>query len=400
MDAAARDQLGPHAVGVSGREAQRLGLHPLRYRRNEVGGRLGQEAAARAEAQVHFDKWFKAASEFAGTAQFAASQGWQNRAAFLMHQATEQFYHCTLLTLTLYSPKSHKLNFLRGHAEAIAPTVGALIEAAGLAPPRPGLLGRLDPWPWLGALAFAVMLVFVAWPLGELATQSFIGQESGRFGIENYAKLDPLTVSLSHPEAMASLVSGKTEITAHFTSAPFMYQQLADPRVRRVLNSYDVFGGPHTFNSVWAMGRYRTQNPQIMAAFIAALDRAMGMIKDDPAGMADLWIEDQRSRLPKDDTVKLIRDPENVWTTTPMKIMAFAEFMHRTGGIRAKPDTWQDVYVEDIADIDTYLDRIGRDTVERLSATATAFLVDPFRQWIKTPEEVAALLAQDTEVTA
>lgn len=57
-------------------------------------------------------------------------------------------------------------------------------------------------------------------------------------------------------------------------------------------------------------------------------------------------------------------------------------------------------YVEDIADIDTYLDRIGRDTVERLSATATAFLVDPFRQWIKTPEEVAALLAQDTEVTA
>lgn len=81
---------------------------------------------ARAEAQVHFDKWFKAASEFAGTAQFAASQGWQNRAAFLMHQATEQFYHCALLTLTLYSPKSHKLNFLRGHAEAIAP---ALIEA-------------------------------------------------------------------------------------------------------------------------------------------------------------------------------------------------------------------------------------------------------------------------------
>lgn len=57
-------------------------------------------------------------------------------------------------------------------------------------------------------------------------------------------------------------------------------------------------------------------------------------------------------------------------------------------------------YVEDIADIDTYLDRIGRDTVAHLSATATAFLVDPFRQWIKTPEEVAALLAQNAEVTA
>ena len=119
--------------------------------------------------------------------------------------------------------------------------------------------------------------------------------------------------------------------------------------MRRVLNSYDVLGGPHTFNSVWAMGRYRTANPQIMAAFIAALDRAMGMIKDDPEGMTDLWIEDQRSRLPKAEVLKIIRDPENQWTTTPQKIMAYAEFMHRNGGIRAMPGTWQDVYVEDIA---------------------------------------------------
>jgi hypothetical protein len=40
-------------------------------------------------------------------------------AAFLLHQATERFYHCTLLVLTLYSPKSHKLNFLRSHAEQL-----------------------------------------------------------------------------------------------------------------------------------------------------------------------------------------------------------------------------------------------------------------------------------------
>jgi glutaconate CoA-transferase subunit A len=38
-----------------------------------------------------------------------------------------------------------------------------------------------------------------------------------------------------------------------------------------------------------------------------------------------------------------------------------------------------------------YLDRIGRDRSERLAATATTFLADPFRQWIKTPEEVEGL---------
>lgn len=42
-------------------------------------------------------------------------------AAFLFHQATERLYHTVLLVLTLYSPKSHRLNFLRSHCEEIAP---------------------------------------------------------------------------------------------------------------------------------------------------------------------------------------------------------------------------------------------------------------------------------------
>jgi NitT/TauT family transport system substrate-binding protein len=191
----------------------------------------------------------------------------------------------------------------------------------------------------------------IALPAVKVSIQAVILQMAAEkaFGPGNHTRLDHLTVSMSHPDGMAAMLSGRSEITAHFSSAPFQYQQLADPRVRRVLSSYDVLGGPHTFNSVWAMGRYRSGNPEIMAAFIAALDRAMGMIKDDPEGMAELWIADQGSRLHKDDAVKIIRDPEIAWTTTPQKIMAFAAFMHRNGSIRVRPERWQDVYVEDIA---------------------------------------------------
>lgn len=82
--------------------------------------------AEKAEARVHFERWFAGASEFLATAKFAEGEGWKNRAAFLLHQAAEQLYHCTLLVLTLYSPKSHRLNFLRSKAEQIAPS---LIEA-------------------------------------------------------------------------------------------------------------------------------------------------------------------------------------------------------------------------------------------------------------------------------
>jgi predicted nucleotidyltransferase/HEPN domain-containing protein len=76
---------------------------------------------ARKEAQGYFDQWFNSAAGFLDTARYASSQGRRNEAAFLFHQATERLYHCVLLVLTLYSPKSHKLNFLRSQAEREAP---------------------------------------------------------------------------------------------------------------------------------------------------------------------------------------------------------------------------------------------------------------------------------------
>lgn len=81
---------------------------------------------ARAEAQKHFDRWFESAARRAELASAALAKGYLNEAAFDFHQATERFYHCALLVLTLYSPKSHRLNFLRSHAEEVAPE---LVEA-------------------------------------------------------------------------------------------------------------------------------------------------------------------------------------------------------------------------------------------------------------------------------
>jgi len=81
---------------------------------------------ARIEAQKHFDSWFESATAFAASAKFLVERGNFNEAAFNYHQATERLYHCTLLVISLYSPKSHRLNFLRSQCEQIAP---ALVEA-------------------------------------------------------------------------------------------------------------------------------------------------------------------------------------------------------------------------------------------------------------------------------
>jgi uncharacterized protein len=77
------------------------------------------EEAARAEAQKYFDEWFSNAGKRFESARFLIEKGYSKQAAFDLHQTTEQLYHCLLLTLTLYSPKSHKLNFLRAQAEPL-----------------------------------------------------------------------------------------------------------------------------------------------------------------------------------------------------------------------------------------------------------------------------------------
>jgi iron(III) transport system permease protein len=59
--------------------------------------------------------------------------------------------------------------------------------ALGAAGGRGGWRARLaDPWTVLTLVALAVLAVFVAVPLAELVRQSVVGQESGRFGLENF----------------------------------------------------------------------------------------------------------------------------------------------------------------------------------------------------------------------
>jgi len=190
----------------------------------------------------------------------------------------------------------------------------------------------------------------IALPAVKVSIQAVTLQMAAEkvFGAGEQDKLDGLTVSLSHPDGMANMLSGKPEITAHFTSAPFMYQELEDSRVHKVLDSYEVLGGPHTFNAVWTSAKFYNENHKVVQAFLAALDDALAQIHSDPAGVAALWIKSENSKLPPGQVEKMVRAPENEWTAVPKKIMAYADFMHRTGTLAVKPDRWQDVFFDDI----------------------------------------------------
>jgi NitT/TauT family transport system substrate-binding protein len=69
------------------------------------------------------------------------------------------------------------------------------------------------------------------------------------FGEASYEKLDPMTVSMGHPDAFTALNSGGGEVASHFSSAPFQYRQLKMPGYHQVVSSYDIIG-PHSVSCI------------------------------------------------------------------------------------------------------------------------------------------------------
>jgi NitT/TauT family transport system substrate-binding protein len=173
------------------------------------------------------------------------------------------------------------------------------------------------------------------------------------WGAEHYDKLDPLTVTMAHPDAMTALLSGRSEIDSHFASAPFYYYELATPGIRQVLKSYDAVGGRHTNGVLLGSKRFHDANPQICAAVLAAFAEANTAIKADPRGCAALYLElthDKKNGVA--DVAKMVADPDVEYTATPVKVMAFVEFMHRVGRIKHKPADWRELFFAEAHGLD------------------------------------------------
>jgi len=168
------------------------------------------------------------------------------------------------------------------------------------------------------------------------------------YGEKDFEKLDPLTISMTPPDATVALLKGGAQITAAFSVPPFQYQQLEDKSVHTVLNSFEVMGGSHTFTAIWTSAKFRDANPVLYKAFVAALKEATQIVAKDPRAAAALWIEDSQSRLPLDTAGKIVSGPQVHWTMVPENTMKYAEFMASVGRLKAKPESWKDYFFPEI----------------------------------------------------
>lgn len=171
---------------------------------------------------------------------------------------------------------------------------------------------------------------------------------ANEYGMENYDKLNHLTVSLPQAEATAAMMSGELEITANFSVAPFQYLQLQNPDIRKVLSSYDVLGGPLSMGVVYTTDRYYAENPEIVAAFRAAYAEANQFIESNPEQAARTYQRMSKDSMKLEDIVNLIKDPDFFFDTVPRKTKRLADFMHDIGRMKNRIESWQDLFFPEV----------------------------------------------------
>ncbi|WP_122858670.1 ABC transporter substrate-binding protein [Pseudomonas viridiflava] len=188
----------------------------------------------------------------------------------------------------------------------------------------------------------------IAVPAVSVSVQSRYLQYAAakQWGDKEFARLDKYTISLPHPDAAASLIAGGTELTGHFSNPPYQDQELRNPNVHVVLNTYDLFG-PNSPTVLFATEKFRNENPKTYKAFIEALSEAEQFVRKDIGAAADTYIRVTKSKIDRVELLKIIDQPELQFTITPKNTYPLAEFLYRVGAIKNRPASWKDYFFQD-----------------------------------------------------
>ena len=115
--------------------------------------------------------------------------------------------------------------------------------------------------------------------------------------------------------------------------------------MRTITSAYKIMGGATTNLVFVTTDKFRSDNPKLYAATLAALDEAIAWTNADKRRAARLYIEmTKEKKLSEDEIVAIISGEGFDFSTTPKKVGALAQFMAKIGSLKSKPATWKDMF--------------------------------------------------------
>jgi len=191
----------------------------------------------------------------------------------------------------------------------------------------------------------------IAVPSVKISTQAIMLQmaASAAFGQDNYTKLDPLTVSLSHPDATLAFINNTAGVNAHFSTSPFYEQEIKTPGAHLITTSYEILGGPATALVITTSAKFREANPKAYRAVLDATKEAIETINKDKRAASKFYLEAANDTKNTVDNINAtISDKDYAFTLQPQKVFATALFMAKIGSIKKAPASIDDLFFGDI----------------------------------------------------
>lgn len=189
----------------------------------------------------------------------------------------------------------------------------------------------------------------ISTPSVKVSIQAVVLQMAAakKWGDKEAFKLDPMTVSMKHPSAMAALLAGGQAVKSHFATLPTSYAELKSGKVHNVLTSYDVLGGEHSTVAMYNTQKWKDDNPKLYGCVWQSYRKAMAWINANKKDAAALFHRFTKSKLKIEDIEGMVGDTNEMhYSLSPSRTMQFAKFMHSIGAIKNMPESWKDYYWE------------------------------------------------------
>lgn len=189
----------------------------------------------------------------------------------------------------------------------------------------------------------------IAVPTVKTSTQSILLQmaASKMYGPDQFARFDPMTVQMGHPDAYVAMRNPSHEVRNHFAAPPFQFYALKNvPGARVVTDSTTIIGGPLSQAQFFTTTKFADANPRIIQALRAAAEEARDLIMSDTRTTVDIYREATSDRTPTDEIMEMLAQPGMMdYGLAPQGTMAFARHLNQIGTLRTLPASWKDYYL-------------------------------------------------------
>lgn len=146
----------------------------------------------------------------------------------------------------------------------------------------------------------------------------------------NATRFDDQLITMAHPDGMNALLS-KKEITAHFTSPPYIFMEKEEDGIYQILSGKEALGSEFSFIVGVGTEEFHDNQPEVYRAFVKSLAQSIKFINNNPSQTAALLTENYD--LSQEKIYKYMTWPGMEYSRKIRGLNEFIKFMQEAGYI-------------------------------------------------------------------